>query len=97
MKVLSSIIGVNAHNTYLMVIYMGGFIMFFFFVLAYISAQKMCDDYLNLRKYSILLVALIAMMIRAQVEGGDATFLFFLFHIIYSLSVKELRRNISTC
>lgn len=96
-SMLPSIIGVNAHNTYLMVIYMGGFIMFFFFVLVYISAQKMCDNYLNLRKYSILLVALIAMMIRAQVEGGDATFLFFLFHMIYSLSVKELWRNISTC
>lgn len=39
-SMLPSIIGVNAHNTYLMVIYMGGFIMFFFFVLVYISAQK---------------------------------------------------------
>lgn len=96
-SMLPSIIGVNAHNTFLMVIYMGGFTMLFFFILTYISAQRMCDNYLDLRKYSILLVALMAMMVRAQVEGGDATFLFFLFHIIYSLSTKELWRNISTC
>lgn len=88
-SMLPGIIGVNAHNTFLMMLYMGGIILLLMFVITYLSTQKVYDAQRHKELYNILPIAFMAMLVRSQVEGGDAAFLFFMCHFIYRISKQE--------
>ena len=59
------------------------------FVITYLSTQKVYDAQRNKELYNILPIAFMAMLVRSQVEGGDAAFLFFMCHFIYRISKQE--------
>jgi len=85
-SMLPGIIGINAHNTFLMVMFIGGTLLFLVFVMFFWLAAKKYDSNQKERKMYILPVALFTMLLRAQVEGGDATYIIFVLYLIYSHS-----------
>lgn len=78
---LPHIIGVNAHNTFLMVVFTGGILLLIVFIWLYIIAQKKYDDHYLIMH--IIPIVLMVMMLRAQVEGGDIIYIIYICHLIY--------------
>ncbi|MCR0263458.1 O-antigen ligase family protein, partial [[Clostridium] innocuum] len=78
---LPHIIGVNAHNTFLMVVFTGGILLLIVFIWLYIIAQKKYEDHYLIMH--IIPIVLMVMMLRAQVEGGDIIYIIYICHLIY--------------
>lgn len=68
---LPYILGVNAHNTYLMILFNGGIILFVIFILLFVMSSKKFDRVRHKRWMYIIPFALLTLMIRAQIEGWD--------------------------
>lgn len=74
-SLLPSIIGVNAHNTILMVAFIGGVALSVVFLMVLFHSTNLYDRLPNIQKLWFLPVVLLAMFLRSQVEGGDAVYL----------------------
>ena len=85
-SLLPSIIGINAHNTILMIAFIGGIWLSIIFIYLIFSLIRNYDLDYNLQKYWILPVAFFAMFLRSQVEGGDATYLIAIAALISSIN-----------
>lgn len=101
-RMLPYIIGVNAHNTYLMIMFIGGFVLFSVLIIIFIITIKKYDNRDHKKLMFILPLMLFVMMTRAQVEGGDINYIIFLVYMIYNYknlerytcSFKERRKQI---
>ena len=83
---LPSIIGINAHNTILMIAFIGGIWLSSIFIVLIFNLIQNYDSHCNLQKFWILPVAFFTMFLRSQVEGGDATYLIAIATLISSIS-----------
>lgn len=86
---LPYITGINAHNTYLMILFDGGIILFGIFIISMFMGQKKFDSIKHNRWIYILPFTLLTIMIRAQIEGWDVTWLFILILLCYSYDKIE--------
>jgi len=93
-SMLPSIIGINAHNTILMIAFIGGIsLSIVYFAILWRSIRIYDENVLNERLWMIP-VSFLAMFLRSQVEGGDAAFLIGFVFLIYSFAqcyIKEKR------
>lgn len=95
-RMLPDIIGVNAHNTYLMILFIGGGLLFAIFLIILLKTANMYDKKQHDKLLNIMPIALFTLMIRAQVEGGDAIYIIFILYLLYSykkIENKELMEN----
>lgn len=88
-SLLPYIIGVNAHNTFLMIQFIGGAILSVTFVTLSVLASVRYDRSRHAPGIVILPVTLFVMMLHAQVEGGDATYLIYIMLLIYNSGAIE--------
>lgn len=88
-SMLPSIIGVNAHNTYLMIIYIGGVVLLITFLYLFFISSKRFDKVKHPNVMKILPIILFTMMIRAQLEGADTSYLILLLYMIYNYELIE--------
>ena len=89
-SMLPYIIGVNAHNTLLMLVYMGGILLLCCFVFIFLAAQKTYDKSIHKQLCGIIPIAFLAMSLRAQVEGGDAAYLIYFCHMMVVIGEIEM-------
>lgn len=82
-SMLPYITGINAHNTYLMILFDGGIVLFSVFLLIMIFASVKFDKIKHDRWIYIMPITLLALMIRAQIEGWDVMWLIILAMLIY--------------
>ncbi len=83
---LPSIIGVNAHNTLLMVCFIGGVVLSAVFLLLMLEVAKKYDRATGVSGMWPIPVAFLAMFLRSQIEGGDASYLIFMVVFIDGIS-----------
>jgi hypothetical protein len=88
-SLLPYIIGVNAHNTFLMIQFIGGAILSATFVALSALASVGYDRSRHAPGIVILPVTLFVMMLHAQVEGGDATYLIYIMLLIFNSGAIE--------
>lgn len=88
-SMLPNIIGVNAHNTYLMILFNGGIILLLSFINVLILAAKKFDQVKHNKFVYILPLILLTLMIRAQIEGWDIVWIFLILQLIYSYDKIE--------
>ena len=81
--------GINAHNTYLMVLFDGGIILFSIFILLFIVTALRFDRAKHQKWIYVIPIALLTMMIRAQIEGWDVIWIILLLEMIYSYKKIE--------
>ena len=74
-SMLPSIIGINAHNTILMVAFIGGFALSAVFILILLSSASKYDKKVSDSRLWMIPIAFLGMLLRSQVEGGDAAHL----------------------
>lgn len=86
---LPYITGINAHNTYLMILFNGGIILFIIFVICMFIGQVKFDSIKHDRWIYMIPFTLLTLMIRAQIEGWDVIWLFILVFLCYSYSKIE--------
>lgn len=88
-SMLPYIIGVNAHNTYLMMLFDGGVVLFGVFA-ALLAVVASSFDSCSHPNYSyIFAVGLFAQMIRAQIEGWDVQWIFIYLSLMFLLPKIE--------
>lgn len=95
-SLLPSIIGVNAHNTYLMVAYIGGITLIATLGIIFYVTQRKYDKVRHSKYMSIIPITLFTLMIRAQVEGADTVYLIFILFLLYSYAKIENNEKIKT-
>lgn len=88
-RMLPYIIGVNAHNTYLMILFDGGIVLFVIFIISMIVGQMKFDSVKHDRWIYMIPLTLLTLMIRAQIEGWDVIWLFILLFLCYSYDKIE--------
>ena len=88
-SMLPYIIGVNAHNTYLMILFDGGIVLFAIFIISMIIVQMNFDSVKHDRWIYMIPLTLLTLMIRAQIEGWDVVWLFMLLFLCYSYNKIE--------
>lgn len=88
-SMLPYIIGVNAHNTYLMILFNGGIILFLSFIYILIITSKKFDKEKHNKFIYILPLTLLTLMVRAQIEGWDIVWIFLNLQLIYSYDKIE--------
>lgn len=88
-SMLPYIIGVNAHNTYLMILFDGGIVLFAIFIISMIIVQMKFDSVKHDRWIYMIPLTLLTIMIRAQIEGWDVVWLFILLFLCYSYNKIE--------
>ncbi len=88
-SLLPYIIGVNAHNTYLMILFSGGIILFSIFTIIIIKTLRKFDAINHKRWIYIIPLTLFALMIRAQIEGWDVVWILLLLQMCYSYEKLE--------
>lgn len=74
-SMLPSIIGINAHNTILMVAFIGGLALSAVFLLILLSSVSNYDKKITDDRLWMVPIAFLGMFLRSQVEGGDAAHL----------------------
>lgn len=86
---LPYITGINAHNTYLMILFEGGIFSFgIFLLILQITAKKF--DKINHEKWIYIIpIGMLTLMIRAQIEGWDVIWIFMFCQLIYSYNIIE--------
>lgn len=78
-SLLPHIIGVNAHNTYLMIIFVGGSLLMTSFLWIVYMAIKEFDNNLHCSKVIYIIpICLFTLLIRGQIEGWDVSLIFLL-------------------
>ncbi len=91
---LPYITGINAHNTYLMILFNGGIILFIIFVISMLIGQAKFDSIKHDRWIYMIPFTLLTLMIRAQIEGWDVIWLFILLFLCYSYDkIEQLGRK----
>lgn len=88
-SMLPYIIGVNAHNTYLMILFDGGIVLFAIFIISMIIVQMKFDSVKHDRWIYMIPLTLLTIMVRAQIEGWDVVWLFILLFLCYSYNKIE--------
>ena len=73
---LGGITGINAHNTYLMMLFNGGILLFTVFAIAYFITRKQFNTIKPSNWFYIFPLLLFTIMVRGQVEGWDVPWLF---------------------
>ena len=98
-SMLPSIIGINAHNTILMVTFIGGFTLSVVFALILFSFALKYDKKVLDNKLWMMPIAFLGMFLRSQVEGGDAAHLIAMVVLISSVLryYKELNTAQNIC
>lgn len=86
---LPYITGINAHNTYLMILFNGGIILFIMFAICVLMGQMKFDSIKHDRWIYMIPFTLLTLMIRAQIEGWDVIWIFILVFLCYSYSKIE--------
>lgn len=86
---LPYLIGINAHNTYLMILFNGGSILFLIFILLFFITSLKFDKIKHDRWIYIIPIALFTLMIRAQIEGWDVIWIILLLELAYSYKKIE--------
>lgn len=89
-SMLPYIIGVNAHNTYLMILFDGGIILFLTFLYSLVIVEKKFDSVKHNKFIYILPITLLTLMLRAQIEGWDVVWIFLILQLIYSYDKIEI-------
>lgn len=95
---LGGITGVNAHNTYLMMLFNGGLILFAIFIIAYFITRKQFSITKVSNWFYVFPLLLFTIMVRSQVEGWDVPWLFPLMVIIFyakAVMMQEEKVNIN--
>lgn len=92
-SMLPSIIGINAHNTILMVAFIGGVVLSAVFLLILVIPAKQYDKQIFDQKLWMLPVAFLTMFLRSQVEGGDAVYLIAMAVLILNIGKYYSQRN----
>lgn len=92
-SMLPSIIGVNAHNTILMIAFIGGIALSVVLLLILLGSASKYDKNISDRSLWMLPIAFLGMFLRSQVEGGDAAYLIAM--SILSLSVVKYYRELN--
>lgn len=88
-SMLPHIIGVNAHNTYLMITFIGGVALLSVFLYMFWMAHLKYDKQKHNRVMAIIPISLFLLMLRAQVEGADTIWLIYLLYYIYFYKYTE--------
>lgn len=74
-SMLPSIIGINAHNTILMIAFIGGIVLSITFIWLLLASTAKYDNESMSDRLWMIPVAFLGMFLRSQVEGGDAVYL----------------------
>lgn len=88
-SMLPYIIGVNAHNTYLMMLFDGGVVLFGVFAALLAVVASSFDSCRHPNFSYIFAVGLFAQMIRAQIEGWDVQWIFIYLSLMFLLPKIE--------
>lgn len=91
-NMLPSIIGINAHNTILMIAFIGGLILSLLFYFCIMSLISEYDKNYENKKIWILPIAFCALFLRSQVEGGDGVYLIAMAALVSSVAWWNTRR-----
>ena len=88
-QLLPGITGINAHNTYLMILFNGGVIAFSLFIYIFILASKRFDSKKHRKWLYAIPIVLMTLMIRAQIEGWDVVWIILFLKMAYSYNNIE--------
>ena len=80
---LGGITGINAHNTYLMILFNGGIILFIIFIFALLVVRRQFNDVKIPKWFYVFPILLFTIMVRSQVEGWDVPWLFPIMVILF--------------
>lgn len=92
-SMLPSIIGINAHNSILMVAFIGGVALSVVFLLILCTLVTEYDRKITDSRLWMLPVAFLGMFLRSQVEGGDAALLIAMAALISSVANHYKKLN----
>lgn len=85
-SMLPSIIGINAHNTILMVAFIGGMALSIVLLMILYNSTKLYDKKIVDQRFWIFPATFFVMFLRSQVEGGDAVYLIAMVTLISSVT-----------
>lgn len=88
-SMLPYIIGINAHNTYLMVLFDGGIVLFSIFVALLVIVAFAFDSREHPTFSYVFAVGLFAQMVRAQIEGWDVQWILIYLSLMFLLPKIE--------
>ena len=88
-QMLHGITGINAHNTYLMILFNGGVIALSLFIYIFILASKRFDSKKHRKWLYAIPIVLMTLMIRAQIEGWDVVWIILFLKMAYSYNNIE--------
>lgn len=88
-SMLPFIIGINAHNTYLMILFDGGILLFGLFLSLLVVAATEFDSYTHPTFSYVFSVGLFAQMVRAQIEGWDVQWILIYLSLMFLLPKIE--------
>lgn len=88
-SMLPYIIGINAHNTYLMILFDGGILLFGLFISLLVVAATEFDSYTHPTFSYVFSVGLFAQMVRAQIEGWDVQWILIYLSLMFLLPKIE--------
>ena len=81
---LPFITGINAHNTYLMILFNGGVILFILFIYLFVLTLKKFDSFKHSKWLYAIPIALLSLSVRAQIEGWDVVWIILFLKMAYS-------------
>ena len=88
-SMLPYIIGINAHNTYLMILFDGGILLFGLFISLLVVTATEFDSYTHPTFSYVFSVGLFAQMVRAQIEGWDVQWILIYLSLMFLLPKIE--------
>lgn len=93
---LPHLIGINAHNTYLMILFTGGILLMASFLwIVYTTVKEFDNKYHYSKVIYIIPVCLFTLLIRGQIEGWDVSLIFLLLAMCnyYKLIEEDIKSN----
>lgn len=96
-SLLPSIMGVNPHNTFLTILFMGGIILFSVVMFLFLCSIERFDSDRNAKKFWIIPVTLMALLLRSQVEGGDVQYFILFVAVMYSTHYLDEIIDVEHC
>lgn len=93
-SMLPSIIGINAHNSILMVAFIGGLVLSAIFLLILLTSTAKYDKRIRDSRLWMIPIAFLGMFLRSQVEGGDAVLLIAIVTLISSVANHYIQLNV---
>lgn len=88
-SMLPYIIGINAHNTYLMILFDGGILLFGLFISLLVVVATEFDSYAHPTISYVFSVGLFAQLVRAQIEGWDVQWILIYLSLMFLLPKIE--------